>query len=263
MKKFIFLALFSLYAVILVAQTRYNDGDKGFIYNKEKGGDIRLHTQNGWDVNYFFGDIKNYYTTTFYRIGIGELKHYKELSKSMDGVTLYPTSGFGSYSFGKQNYCFPVRLSYGIKHYYTEKAAINGVALGVSYSGGLTLALMKPYYLELSNAQDVQPLIIKYSPETADQFLDITRIHGKADFFKGVGETKIIPGIHLQAGLHLDWGAFDEFLKAAEAGVMLDVFVKKLPIMVNTDTTAGNSVTDINKPFFLNFYISFQFGKRE
>ncbi len=263
MKKHLLILACIFYSFIISAQTRYNEGTKGFIYNKEKGVDIRLHTQNGWDVNYFFGDIKNYYTTTFYRIGVGELKHFKELSKTLDGVALYPTQGFGSYTFGKQNYCFPVRLSYGLKHYYTEKAAVNGVALGISYSGGLTLALMKPYYLEVNTAQDVQPAIIKYTPETEAQFLDISRIHGKADFFKGVGETKVIPGIHLQAGVHLDWGAFDEFLKAAEVGIMLDVFAKRLPIMTPTDSATSTDKIDINKPFFLNFYISFQFGKRE
>jgi hypothetical protein len=62
----------------------------------------------------------------------------------------------------------------------------------------------------------------------------------------------ILPGIYGRAGVHVDWGAFDEYLKAVEAGIMLDIFPKKVPIMVNEE----------NRPFFLNFYISAQLGKR-
>ena len=68
----------------------------------------------------------------------------------------------------------------------------------------------------------------------------------------------IIPGFHAKAGIHLDWGAFDEFVKAIEAGIMLDVFVKRVPILVeNVDIVNAE-----NRPFFLNLYLNIQLGKR-
>lgn len=141
----------------------------------------------------------------------------------------------------------------GQKRYYTEKASKNGVAVALTYSGGLTAALIKPYYLEIGGARDGSlGTAMKYTPENAKLFLDPYRIHGKGNLLKGVGETKIIPGVHGQIGVHLDWGAFDEFLKAVEVGIMLDVFPKKLPIMI----------TEENRPYFMNLYVSLQLGKR-
>lgn len=236
------------------AKAQYiNDGSaKGFIYNKERGLDLRIHTARGWNVGYTQGDIKTYFKTTYYKISLGELRHYKETIKTSDYGGFQPQQGFNSYSYGKQNDCFPVRLSYGIKRYYSEKASRNGVAIAINYSGGLTVAIMKPYYVDINTGRE-PAISIKYTDATAKTFLDPTQILGESSFFKGFTEVSVIPGVHTQVGVHLDWGAFDEFLKAVEVGAMLDIFPKKLPIMANEQ----------NLPYFLNFYISVQLGVRQ
>jgi hypothetical protein len=61
-----------------------------------------------------------------------------------------------------------------------------------------------------------------------------------------------MPGGSASVALHMDWGAFDEFVKAVEIGAILDVFPKKLPILISEE----------NNQVFLNFFINFQFGKR-
>lgn len=233
------------------AQYADDNSSKGFIYNKEKGVDLRFHTSRGWNIGYMQGDIKTYFKTTYYKISLGELRHYKETIKSPDFGGFQAQQGFSSYSFGKQNYCFPLRFNYGIKRYYSEKATRNGVALAINYSAGLTAAIMKPYYLEISTGREPS-VSIKYTDATADAFLNSTQIQGASSFFKGFNEISLVPGINGQVGVHLDWGAFDEFLKAVEVGVTLDVFPKKLPIMANEQ----------NLPYFLNFYISIQLGVR-
>ena len=238
------------------SQSRLNNDTKGIIYNDEKAIDIRVHT-HGWAANFMVGKIKSYYKTTFYRFGLGELRHFKEVSESTDYSAFSPGSGFRQYIFGKQNYGFVLRGGYGVKRYYTEKASKKGVALAISYSGGATLALMMPYYLEVNNGsrEPSGSKEIKYSSETASVFLDKYKIRGAASVFKGIGETSFVPGIHGQIGVHLDWGAFDEFLRALEVGVQLDVFPKKLPLMVDIPTNE-------NRPFFFNLYVSLQLGKR-
>ena len=247
------LLLILLFPACLVAQSRLSQDTKGIIYDKENALDVRLHT-HGWMVGVDIGKIKTYYKTTFYHIQLGELKHFKESRKSTDfSSTIAPSTGFRSYTFGKQNYAFAVRAGMGMKRYYSEKAAKNGVAVALSYSAGLTAAIMKPYYLEVGGSRDVTfGQAIKYTPETAKNFLDPYKIRGKAGLLKGIGESSIIPGAHAQVGVHLDWGAFDEFLRAIEAGIMLDVFPKSLPIMINEQ----------NRPFYLNLYVSLQLGKR-
>jgi hypothetical protein len=63
----------------------------------------------------------------------------------------------------------------------------------------------------------------------------------------------ITPGGHAKAALHLDWGAFDEVIRALEVGIMIDVYAKQVPIMLTED----------NKPYFINFYFSAELGKRK
>ena len=244
-------------STVLLSQNRLN-ADKGIIYNNEKILDVRLQTHGWWAANFVVGDVRSYNKTNYYRIGIGEQKSVKEVKKSTDFSASSASFGYKQYAFGKQNYAYMLRGGYGIKRYYTEKASKNGVALAVTYSGGATMAMMLPYYLDVSVSRtDVKNVIsVKYSPETAALFLDPYKIRGKSSTFKGLKETKIIPGIHGQVGVHLDWGAFDEFVRAIEVGVQLDVFPKKLPIMVET-----TQVT--NSPYFLNFYVSLQMGKRK
>ncbi len=250
--KITYLFILLSFPMIVMGQSRLNKDIKGIIYDHEKSFDMRLHT-HGWAVGFQSAKLKTYYKTTFYNFQIGELKHFKESKKSTDFSNPQPTTGFGSYTFGKQNYCFALRVGTGAKRYFTEKASKKGVAVGVSYSGGITGAILKPYYLQVGRQRDLTvSTAIKYTPESAKDFLDPYRIRGKGSLLKGISESSIIPGVHGQLGLHLDWGAFDEFLRAMEVGIMLDVFPKKLPIMISEE----------NRPYFMNLYVSLQLGKR-
>lgn len=227
---------------------------KGIIFNKEFTVEGRLHT-NGFTLGANFGKIVSYYKTPFYHISIGELKHPKEVQQS-EIYNFGPGHSNRSFVFGKQNTFLLLRGGIGNKRYYSEKASKKGLAIGISWEAGPTLGILKPYYLRLREYAEPGALaeIVerKYSPDIENLFLDIYSIEGSSGFGKGLGELSVIPGIHARGGVHFDWGAFDEFVKAGEAGIMIDVFPKKVPMMV----------TEENSRFFINLYISFLFGKR-
>ena len=92
-----------------------------------------------------------------------------------------------------------------------------------------------------------------YSEENKDIFLDETKIVGPASFFKGFGQITAMPGLHARLAAHFSLGAFEEYVKAFEIGVMVDSYFKRVPIMI----------IENNTPMFINGYISFQIGKRE
>jgi hypothetical protein len=244
-------------SVAINAQSRLASEAKGIVYDREKAVEFRLHT-HGWAINYQIGTIKSYYKTNYYEFGLGELYSHKEVGKSTDPVGGgVGGSSFRSYTYGKQNFAFVLRGGMGFKKYYSEKAAKNGVAVGLLMAGGITAAVMKPYYLEVGNSRNPElAKSIKFTPETETLFLDKTKITGSDGLFKGFSESSIIPGAYGRVGVHLDWGAFDEFMKAIEVGIQVDIFPKKLPIMVPLDGT------NENKPYFLNLYVSLQLGKR-
>jgi hypothetical protein len=259
MKKLTILTVFCCLATVVFSQNRFKNDNKGILYNTEKALDARLYSFGwGWSANALFGNVRTYNRTTYYTAGIGfDLKHPKEVAKSTDFTASSANSGFRKYTYGKQNYAMSTRFGYGVKRYYSEKASKNGVALALNFAGGASVALMVPYYLEIgvSRTDLTKVVATKYSPESEKIFLDPYQIRGKSGFFQGITETKVVPGVFGQAAVQLDWGAFDEFLRAVEIGIQLDVFAKPLPILVESADVR-------NRPFFLNLYLSLQLGKR-
>ena len=121
--------------------------------------------------------------------------------------------------------------------------------------------MLKPYYLELLSAENNLPpvsttITVKYSEEIRDDFLDPWNIFGSSSWTRGLNELRPIPGVHGQLAVHVDWGAFDEYVKAIEAGVMFDVFIRSVPIMVDLPDVE-------NRPFFINLFLNLQLGKRK
>ncbi len=259
-----FTAIFVFFVVNGFAQNTFqpkqlNTGNQGVVYDTEVAVDFRLHT-NGMALAVNFGKLRSYYKTRYVHLEIGEVRHPKEDRRSFD----YPTTAgrtSRSFIFGKQNNLYVLRGGIGEKRYFSEKAKRKGLAVGVTYEAGPAIGLLKPYYLELKKKRDTDVFFESesYTEENADTFLDINSIFGSSGFTKGFGEIKFRPGIQAKAALHFDWGAFDEYVKAFEIGIMGDFFFSKVPIMVEIDSAEKPE----NRPFFINLYLTLQLGKRK
>jgi hypothetical protein len=256
LRSFLFFGVFLLVVACAQAQTSSSStGGAGILYNRETVFNLKLTTNRGFAPGMEFGRLRTYYKTTYFHFNVGEIKHAKETRQSAD-----PSVGrsFRPFVFGKQNNLLVARAGWGAKRYFTEKARTRGVAVGMSYAVGPTLGMLKPYYLALRRPAPDNPgssriVHEKYSTDNADIFLDNTRILGASPFTRGLGEIDLAPGAHATLALHLDWGAFDEFVKALEIGAMIDVFARNTPIMVLED----------NNPVFFNFFVNLQLGKRK
>ena len=229
----------------------------GIIYDREFTVDVRLHT-NGFAMGFNRGKIKTYYKTNYWQLELGELKHPKEYRNTFDFAR---NGNNGSFIYGKQNNLYALRFALGQKRYLSEKAKKKGLAVGFTYAIGPSIGILKPYQLRLIYFNDpTKPLDDfeqneSYSEANKDLFTDINHIAGAAGISKGWKDTTLRPGLHAKASLHLDWGAFDEIVKAFEVGLMLDVYTRKVPLLIPVE---GNE----NKPYFLNLYLTLQFGKR-
>ena len=258
-------ALLGIFAFAdLAAQTtiqpkQIDYGLRGVLYKEERSFDIQLHT-NGFAIGANFGTIQKYYLTRYYHLSFGILKHPREYRQPVNfqsGTVLIKTSS--AFAYGKQNNLMVLRAGLGEKRYFSEKAKRKGVAVGVSYEGGFSLGFLKPYYLNLNRTEvgSNESFISteKYSEENHDVFLDINRIYGSASFFKGIDEITVLPGLHGKVGAHFSVGAFDQYVRALELGLMFDLYFKRVPIMIFTENVR-------NQPFFLNAYATVQLGKR-
>ncbi|MEE9439240.1 MAG: hypothetical protein V3V14_09595 [Saprospiraceae bacterium] len=236
----------------------YQTNWKGIIYRKEKAVELRLHT-NGFLLSYNYGKITTYYKTNYKHISIGYLKDFREKRQNKNEVVEFSNRS-KTFVFGKQNSIINLRAGLGVKRFLSEKADRKGIAIGYDYSYGPSIALVKPYYLELkyiNNQGDLNVIIReeKYDKTNANKFTSHKDIFGGTSYFKGFSEMSLTPGIFGKLGLFFSMGAFDKYVKSIETGIMVDIYAKKIPIMVETELIS-------NKPYHINFYLNFLFGKR-
>ena len=253
----LFLGWVSVNGQTIVQPKQLDYSSVGVLYSKERSFDFRPHT-NGMALGVHFGKIKTYYKTLYHQFDLGFVRHPKEYRQTVSFNSGSPfTRSTGSFTYGKQNDLIIIRGGVGKKYYYSDKAKRKGVAVGIDYEVGPSIGMLKPYYLELSrikeNGFSDYVSTERYTEENADVFLDETRIIGPASFFKGFGQFTFIPGLHGRLGAHFSLGAFDEYIKAFEIGVMVDAFFERVPIMI----------IENNSPVFINGYLSFQIGKRQ
>jgi len=233
---------------------------KGVVYKKEWSFDFKIHEQ-GYAIAYNSAEVLSYKKTKFYQIELGTIKDPRE-RKQNKSFNINPASGSRPFIFGKINQFMNVRASLGFKRYLSEKAKRKGLAVGYSYSFGPVVGILKPYYLNLIyRATEIDATLPEfreeaYSAANAAKFLNFNDINGAASPWKGFKDAKIIPGIQGKLAGHFALGAFDKYVKAAEVGIMADLYIRKVDIMVESE---GFS----NKPYFVKLFANFQLGIRK
>ncbi len=230
---------------------------KGIIYKKEWALDLRMH-ENGFSVAYNSGKIVSYHRTNYYQLELGFTKDPREKTQSR----ISTIGGSGTFTYGKINSFFNLRAGVGVKRYLSEKEKRKGVAVGYTYVIGPSLALMKPYYLDLIKVEEIggeiRPVIRseKYDGTNADDFLNSSTIASRSSFFKGFEEISVRAGVHGKVGAHIAMGAFDKYVKAFETGFMFDIFPSKIPIFIETEGVK-------NRHYFLRVYFNLHLGSRK
>ena len=229
----------------------YETANVGIVYDREVSFPITLHT-NGFSFGVNVGKLKTYYKTSYWGITAGHLKHPREFKQSDISSSL--RSGSSSFVFGKQRTLIPVRVYKGWRRYYSEKDKRRGVAVGTAFELGVTAGFAKAYELQVGRLRDVgdsgQFISFQDDPEA---FVDRSRIEGAGGLRRGWDQMRFYPGVNARASVHLDWGAYDEFMRGIEAGIMVDAFASPVELLVDPAD---------NTPLFVNFFVALQLGKR-
>lgn len=223
------------------------------IYQKQGAFGIKLNT-DGYGMFYEHGRYKTISKTNLWWMELGERKNQKE-----DKITV-TDQGYAAgnpFVFGKINNFYYFKLGYGQQRLIGGKGNKNGVAVSAIYGGGLSLGMMKPYYLNIIDpASANQTKDIKYGGASDSIFLSKTYynyILGASSFGKGFNEIKFVPGVQLRTALRFDYGRYNEVLSAIEVGVNVEYYTDKMQIM---------ALSDPHHAFF-NAYLALVFGKRK
>ncbi len=220
--------------------------DTKILLRKENSGFLMIHT-SGFGAGFRMGKHLTGYKKRMLEFELTGFKHPKEI-KSINPYF----ENSKSYIYGKMNSFFLVHAGWGRQKIINSKPYWGGIELRYFYSGGISMGLLKPVYLYILNETNDPKLynitIEKYDPNK--HFSE--NIYGRAPFQYGFGKIKPMPGIYAKVGLNFEYGAYDESIKAIEAGVFIDLYAKPVPIM------AYNT----NQNLFLSLYLAFHFGSR-
>jgi hypothetical protein len=205
---------------------------------------------DGYGMAYEMGRIKSPYKTNIFQIELNEKKHQKEQKQTRsDGNVV-----FGSpFIYGKQNNFYQLKAAIGQQIMIGGKANKNGIGVYGIYAGGVSLGMLRPYYLDIQDPPNSGQVIqIKYSQADSAKFMG-QNILGSSGIGKGWGEMKFVPGVHAKAALRFDWGRFNNTISAVEAGFNFEYYPGKVEQMVGLEP---------NK-MFVNGYLSLLFGSRK
>jgi hypothetical protein len=194
------------------------------IFSKQNIWGLQLRT-NGYGFFYEHGVMKTRRKTVLYSFEFDEIKSSKE-QKSSAGLFSFSNP----YIFGKQNYFYPIKLGYGQQYLLGQKGNKNGVAVTAVYSAGLSVGLLRPYYLQVDDGSSIKT--IKYSKQDSSIFVDRVAIQGGGGLGKGWGEIKPKFGAFAKGAIRFDYGRYNELVSGVEIGISIEAYSDKIPIMI-------------------------------
>ena len=225
------------------------------IYQKQNIFGIKLNS-DGYGLMYERGYMKTVNKTNLFSLDIGERKHQKEDKrnkvKTVDNFAVYGNPLI----YGKINNFFFVKLGVGQSYLLGGKGNRNGVAVSAIYNGGISLGLLKPYFVDVEVVGSGEEKSIRWiENDTANNalFLDEFSLTGGSGLFKGFGKIKPKPGVFAKGAVRFDYGRYNELVSSIETGFSAEFYFSDMPIMALVPA----------KKLFLNVFVAIEFGKRK
>ncbi|HSZ24232.1 MAG TPA: hypothetical protein VK766_00860 [Cytophagaceae bacterium] len=213
---------------------------------------INLNTNGGLIGGLMFRHSKQLKGKRYLNLGVEcvNVKHPNEVRTSD------PNSG-SIYILGKKNYLIALRPQIGYEFKLFSKNKEDGIQINALINGGPSIGLVKPYYIEFNNGTSVQA--VPYDPNLYDpSTINGSNVVGAGSFFDGIGKTKIVPGLHVKAGLSFEFGSYGSgAVTGIEMGFLLEAYAHKIDILEISST-----YPTYNRSAFSSLYVNIYFGGR-
>jgi len=192
-----------------------------------------------------------------YYADIAQIYHLREnktasILKNPNGDN---ASGNINYVYGKINSFFPITLGYMMRKNISGKLAYNHIQIHVLGGAGLSIGLVKPYYLQIARKDltgNFVPIDEKYSEANALQFLDKRFIYGYSGFSKGWGDADVNIGAQVKSAIQFEYNPSRNSPLYVEIGGAVNAYLQQVKLMNSTD----------NKAVFPSIYCSIKKGFR-
>lgn len=234
-----------LFTIPLFAQGEIDDEEKLF-YRNERTWALMLNTQ-GWGVNYRYAKRIDGFRKTLYEIEFDYIKDKREKKISGGYQTNYRT-----FVYGKLNSFYTLKGGIGFQKELYQKQDKGSISIRYFYNIGPSIGFLKPIYYDIAEA--IGDGSYQIVTEKFSDHININNIQGRAPFTRGLGETKVVPGLYAKFGLTFEYSKFDKAFLAIEAGIAIDAFAQRIPIMYASDPNQ-------HKFLFPALYFSIRTGK--
>jgi hypothetical protein len=214
------------------------------VFNKQSVFGIKLST-DGYGITYELGKFKSPRRSLLYQVELSERKHRKEkkLAASIDNQFQ-----INSVVFGKTHNFYMLKLGIAQQQVVGGKGNKNGVLVSAIYGGGLSVGMLKPYYVDVEDSSNNRTR--KTYPEIIDNnYFEL----GAAGFTVGWNAVKIRPGAYVKGAMRFDYGRLNETVTAIEVGLGAEFYSTKMSQLIYNK----------EKQLFFNAYIAVLFGKRK
>lgn len=246
-----FLILFGLLLQFSAfAQSAQSEGK--IDYEKEFLAGINFNTNGGLIGGFMFRysslviEKKNQFHNFGFEVGI--VKHPKELRYASQ------QSG-GTFIAYKSHHLVVLRPSYGREFVLFHKGNEDGVQLDFILNGGISLGVLTPYFIQYQFGST--SATVPYDPVTTPE---INLVINSSGYTTGLGQSKIVPGIHLRTGFSFEYGHFSNKVTGLEVGFLFETFAKKMVMM---EAPANYTGSFHNNQTFTSVYLIIFYGGRK
>jgi hypothetical protein len=220
------------------------------LMKQEEEGVINYHKQtdfgvkivsDGYGIFMDIGRAKSVRRSLLYQVELGERKSASEAKQTN------PNDASASpIIWGKENFFYYTKFGAQEQFLLANKANKNGVNITGNVGGGISLAILRPYYIEI---QDPNTGEAKYVQPQVDSSYAVI---GGPTIAQGWDKLSLTPGLYAKAAVRFDYGHYTKTVTALEIGLSGEYYTKKVPILFFTAP----------KQFFLSAYAAIVFGVR-
>ncbi|MDA3866945.1 MAG: hypothetical protein PF489_09410 [Salinivirgaceae bacterium] len=230
--------------VLIIPRYALTQTDLDYVYRSERLFTPYIAT-NGYGISFTYLKKQKVERYFFYRVGLGELKHRKEI-KGLN--PRYPNQQ--RFIYGKSHHAYPVEAMIGKHRKVVLKNNSKAIGIRYYYGAGINIALVKPAYyrIELVYAQDSS---ITITEEFDPEFHNVNNIKNRASWFKGVSEVTVSPGFSVELGGLVDFSQRENRIHGVGVAINANFYIIPPKILA----------TEHQQYFFVGFRLYYIWGK--
>ncbi len=192
----------------------------------------------GWTGLLFYQTRISRIQSQFFQLALSEIKHEKQIKQQRDNIAFPALGASTPFIYGKLNNAYLLQLGHGREMLLLPGVLEGNMTISIRAQAGLSLAMLKPYYLKLIYVDynpDPQARVSeeKYSDANSEKFLGTGYTLGAAKWSKGLNEITYVPGGYADAAIVIEPLKNKTFIKTVTLGSSFSIHTKALTIMAD------------------------------